>query len=184
MIVLLRNSLFPFASCVDGENGHGIQIEKKGVPEGKVPEAIERPVQESQPMGRAAEQAQRESDTLRDIRGTFGDYLTEVDQSQAEPVAAPILFHAYDRMLQTRATVTRESVRKHLFQSALQFGKKLNGFTDDEIESFTDQSAMHQVSAAEYKRQMAMYGDVRLSRVPSKETSLLEQIVKNTTRKS
>jgi hypothetical protein len=76
-------------------------------------------------------------------------------------------------------------VRKAFFYAALKIrGQRPSGFGDDEIESWaTDQPAMHQVSAEEYRRQMSLYGDVSLSRVPSKETALLEQIAKNTARK-
>lgn len=137
---------------------------------------------EARPQGRAAEQAQREKDTLRDIRATLKDYIEEVEQND-QPVPDQVVFNAYDELLKNRIPIDRSTVRKAIFYSWLRQGRKPAGFSDDEIESFTDRNAMQQVSAEEYKRQMALYGDVRLSRVPNKETALLEQIVKNTTRK-
>ena len=148
----------------------------------ELPEFVERPPAVTQPQGRAAEQAQREADTLADIRGMFKDYLDEIEQNDIT-VEPGVLFNAYDELLKNRIPIDRSTVRKAIFYSWLRQGRKPAGFSDDEIESFNDQGAMQQVSAEEYKRQMKLYGDVRLSRVPSRETALLEQIVKNTTRK-
>lgn len=149
----------------------------------KLPEPIARPVVEPEPQGRAAEQSRRERDTIRDCRKVLNEYLIEIEQGD-EPVPDGVVFAAYDSLLKTRTPIDRRSVRKAVFYATLKTGRKPSGYLDDEIESFIDQTEMQQVSAEEYKRQMALYGDVRLGRVPSKENALLEQIVKNTTRKS
>jgi hypothetical protein len=164
-------------------------IRKRDVPKIKIipdPErkiVPERPAEERLPQGRAAQEAQRLADTLREIRQTLGSYLTEIEiHDSVNPAEDAVVFNLYDSLLGRE--ITRDAVRKAFFYAALKIrGSRPSGFRDSEIETWaTDQPAMHQVSASEYKRQMAMFGDVRVSRVPDPTASLLKEIVKNTAR--
>lgn len=78
-----------------------------------------------------------------------------------------VLFKTYDSMM--GKPISRDAVRKAYFYATPKIkGQRPSGFADDEIESWaTDATAMLQVSAEEYKRQIEKYGDVSLSRLPN-----------------
>lgn len=154
------------------------------IPDPQLPVVEDRPVTETRPQGRAAQEAQRLADTLREIRAKLGEYLEEIESHDSvNPAEDVVVFNLYDSLLGKE--ITRDAVRKAYFYAALKIrGSRPSGFTDDEIEAWaTDQTAMNQVSAAEYKRQMTLYGDVRLHRVPDPTNALLKELVQNTARK-
>lgn len=174
--------------------------------EPKLPEVVERSAPESQHQGRAAEFAQREADTLRDIRMSLGEYLTEIEQHdscgpvndnthlseeeyKAKVLQDTVIFKLYEDLMGDgvatfQKPITRESVRKSYFYATLAVkGQRASGFTDDEVNAWYGDSELHNLSAEETKRQLAKYGNVSLSRV-DKTQELLKDLVSKLGRKA
>jgi hypothetical protein len=156
-----------------------MSVQPVTIPEPKLPTVTERPVEASEPQGRAAQEAQRLADTLREIRSLFGEYLSEIEQHDAKnPAEDIVIFNAYDEMLKNRIEITREQVRKHFFYAALKTrGERPSGFTDSEIDSWVAGTETHNMSAAETKRQLEQYGNLSISRMPDKTQELLKTLV-------
>ncbi len=144
--------------------------------EPKLPKFVERPAPETQPQGRAAEQIQREKDTLADIRAAFGDALETVQsRDTVNPTEDAVLFQAYSSLMQQKSELSLENIRKAIFYAILQCrGQRpaYSAYSQAEVEGWQSGAELGSVTASEHDYEMRTYGDVRLSRVQERRERL------------
>jgi hypothetical protein len=152
-----------------------------------MPKVEQRRKVERQPQGRAAEQAQREADMLADIKAAFGDVVEDISNHDSVPVEDAVLVAAYEELMRARAELSRENIRKAIFYAILKVrGQRPahSAFTNEEVDGWVYAAEANTISAEESRRQLALWGDVKLSRVPDKTNELLKELVVKLGRKS